>query len=84
MSSNSVLLGLDLLKLKVSVVCLSIAIVYFLINYPDQSIFKMVSLHTYILMLFSVANRWLGYWGKHMKSEAFKHVKPYQKVTILL
>ncbi|EDV27289.1 uncharacterized protein TRIADDRAFT_22586, partial [Trichoplax adhaerens] len=26
-------------------------------------------------------NEWLGYWGKHMKSEMFKTVKEYQKVN---
>jgi len=31
--------------------------------------------------LLCIANRWLGYWGKHMKSEAFKNIKSYQKVV---
>ena len=37
-----------------------------------------------LIVISHTANRWLGYWGKHMKSEAFKNVKPYQKVTVAL
>ena len=37
-----------------------------------------------LIVISHTANRWLGYWGKHMKSEAFKNIKPYQKVTVAL
>ena len=37
----------------------------------------------YVRMCFHTleGTQWLGYWGKHMKSEGFKSVKEYQKVN---
>lgn len=30
--------------------------------------------------LITEASDWIGYWGKHMKSEGFKTILPHQKV----